>query len=214
MAKPRDDRQKDLLRPALEEIIDLGHPLVRLAREIDWGFLDRRFAGVCTAGSGSAAAADPVGSGAVDPEAHARPVGRGAVRALAGEPVLPVLLRRIELLPPAAVRPLVADALAPAAGRGGAGGAAPGEPVGGAQDRGAGDPRSRAGGGRHHGPAEGDRPSDRRAAVPPGAGEAGRSRTSATMCRCGRAIAGWPSAPRSWSDATPTRTSSSAPGGR
>jgi len=31
MAKPRDDRQKDLLRPALEAIIDLGHPLVRLA---------------------------------------------------------------------------------------------------------------------------------------------------------------------------------------
>ena len=38
-----DDRQKDLLRPALEAIIDLGHPLVRLAGEIDWGFLDRRF---------------------------------------------------------------------------------------------------------------------------------------------------------------------------
>lgn len=52
MAKPRDDRQKDLLRPALEEIIDLGHPLVRLAREIDWGFLDQRFAGVCTPGAG------------------------------------------------------------------------------------------------------------------------------------------------------------------
>jgi IS5 family transposase len=52
MAKPRDNRQKDLLRPALEAIIDLGHPLVRLAREIDWGFLDRRFAGVCTPGGG------------------------------------------------------------------------------------------------------------------------------------------------------------------
>jgi len=52
MAKPRDNRQKDLLRPALEEIIDLGHPLVRLAREIDWGFLDRRFAAVCAAGDG------------------------------------------------------------------------------------------------------------------------------------------------------------------
>ena len=52
MARPRDDRQKDLLRPALEEIIDLGHPLVRLAREIDWGFLDRRFASVCTPGPG------------------------------------------------------------------------------------------------------------------------------------------------------------------
>jgi len=52
MAKPRDDRQKDLLRPALEEIIDLDHPLVRLAREIDWGFLDKRFAGVCPPGAG------------------------------------------------------------------------------------------------------------------------------------------------------------------
>jgi IS5 family transposase len=52
MAKPRDDRQKDLLRPALEAIIDLGHPLVRLARAIDWRFLDKRFAGVCTAGTG------------------------------------------------------------------------------------------------------------------------------------------------------------------
>ena len=50
--RPQDDRQKDLLRPALEEIIDLGHPLVRLAREIDWGFLDRRFASVCAPGPG------------------------------------------------------------------------------------------------------------------------------------------------------------------
>ena len=49
VARPRDDRQKDLLRPALEEIIV---PLVRLAREIDWGFLDRRFASVCTPGPG------------------------------------------------------------------------------------------------------------------------------------------------------------------
>jgi transposase, IS5 family len=52
MAKPRDDRQKDLLRPALEAIIDHGHPLVRLAREIDWGFLDGRFASVCRPGVG------------------------------------------------------------------------------------------------------------------------------------------------------------------
>ena len=52
MAKPRDNRQKDLLRPALEDIIDLAHPLVRLAREIDWAFLDSRFASVCTSGPG------------------------------------------------------------------------------------------------------------------------------------------------------------------
>jgi len=52
VAKPRDDRQKDLLRPALEDIIDLGHPLARLARVIDWGFLDSRFASVCAPGAG------------------------------------------------------------------------------------------------------------------------------------------------------------------
>jgi transposase, IS5 family len=52
MAKPRDNRQKDLLRPALEDIIDLAHPLVRLACEIDWQFLDSRFASVCTSGPG------------------------------------------------------------------------------------------------------------------------------------------------------------------
>ena len=52
VARPREDGQKDLLKPALEEVIDLGHPLVRLARAIDWGFLDRRFAGVCTPGRG------------------------------------------------------------------------------------------------------------------------------------------------------------------
>src|SRR5437660_12045216 len=52
MANPRDNRQKDLLRPALEDIIDLAHPLVRLAREIDWQFLDSRFASVCTSGPG------------------------------------------------------------------------------------------------------------------------------------------------------------------
>jgi IS5 family transposase len=52
MAKPRDHRQKVLLRPALETIIDMGHPLVRLARAVDWQFLDQRFANVCTAGAG------------------------------------------------------------------------------------------------------------------------------------------------------------------
>jgi len=36
MGKHRETCQKDLLRPALEQIIDLGHPL---AREIDWDFL-------------------------------------------------------------------------------------------------------------------------------------------------------------------------------
>lgn len=45
MGRPRDDRQKDLLRPALDQIVDLGHPLVRLAEKIDWTFLDDLGAG-------------------------------------------------------------------------------------------------------------------------------------------------------------------------
>ena len=52
MSKPREDRHKDLFRPPLDEIIDLGHALARLAREIDWDFLDGRFSSVCRAGPG------------------------------------------------------------------------------------------------------------------------------------------------------------------
>ena len=52
MSKPRDNRHRDLFRPSLDEIIDLGHPLVRLARGIDWDFLDRRFSSVCRPGPG------------------------------------------------------------------------------------------------------------------------------------------------------------------
>lgn len=52
MGRPRDDRQQDLLQPALDQIIDMGHPLVRLAREIDWEFLDGRFRTVCRPGPG------------------------------------------------------------------------------------------------------------------------------------------------------------------
>jgi transposase, IS5 family len=52
MSKPRDERQKDLFRPPLDKIIDLGHPLVRLAGEIDWEFLANRFGSVCTPGPG------------------------------------------------------------------------------------------------------------------------------------------------------------------
>jgi transposase, IS5 family len=52
MGTPRDERQKDLFKPALEAIIDLEHPLVRLAERIDWGFLERRFGAVYRPGAG------------------------------------------------------------------------------------------------------------------------------------------------------------------
>ena len=52
MSKPRDDRQKELFRPSLDRIIAMGHPLVRLSREIDCDFLEGRFSAACRSGPG------------------------------------------------------------------------------------------------------------------------------------------------------------------
>jgi transposase, IS5 family len=52
MSTPKDERQKDLFRPALDSIIDLKHPLVLLAQRIDWTFLERRLGGVYKPGPG------------------------------------------------------------------------------------------------------------------------------------------------------------------
>jgi IS5 family transposase len=42
----RDTGQSDLLRSRLDAIIDIGHPLVKLARTIDWSFLEQQFGAV------------------------------------------------------------------------------------------------------------------------------------------------------------------------
>jgi len=52
VSQPRDDRQDDLFRASLEAIINLRHPLVRLAAEINWDFLAKRFSSVCRVGPG------------------------------------------------------------------------------------------------------------------------------------------------------------------
>lgn len=64
MSKPRDERQKALLRPALDQIIDPGHPLARLAQEIDWDFLDSGFSAMCRTGPISLTAEAAGGPGA------------------------------------------------------------------------------------------------------------------------------------------------------
>src|SRR5580704_10797289 len=42
----RDSGQADLLRSRLDAIIDMGHPLVKLTRTIDWSFLEQQFGAV------------------------------------------------------------------------------------------------------------------------------------------------------------------------
>jgi transposase, IS5 family len=44
----RETGQTDLFRARLDQIIDMGHPLVKLARSIDWRFLENSFGVVYT----------------------------------------------------------------------------------------------------------------------------------------------------------------------
>ena len=44
----RDSGQKDLFRARLDQIIDMNHPLAKLARTIDWRFLEERFGAAYT----------------------------------------------------------------------------------------------------------------------------------------------------------------------
>lgn len=53
--KPRERREtgeQDLFRSRLDQIIDMRHPLVRLAQETDWGFLERTFGAAYEDGPG------------------------------------------------------------------------------------------------------------------------------------------------------------------
>ena len=44
----RETGEQDLFRSRLDQIIDLQHALVRLARSIDWRFLEEKFGAVYT----------------------------------------------------------------------------------------------------------------------------------------------------------------------
>src|SRR4051812_27371681 len=87
------------------------------------------------------------------------------LRALPGERLLP-FRRRSEILSPAAVRALVADAVAPPIGRGAAGRVAPGRACRWHTRPAHWQPGPQRGGGRHPGPAEADRVPRRCAALP------------------------------------------------
>lgn len=44
----RDTGEQDLVRWRLDQIIDMDHALAKLARAIDWSFLEREFGAVYT----------------------------------------------------------------------------------------------------------------------------------------------------------------------
>ncbi len=54
--KPRERRetgQSDLFRPRLDRTVDMSHPRVKLAQQIDWPHLEERFGAVYADGPGS-----------------------------------------------------------------------------------------------------------------------------------------------------------------
>ena len=48
----RDSGQNDLFRARLDQIVDMKHPLAKLSRAIDWGFLEKSFGAVYSDGPG------------------------------------------------------------------------------------------------------------------------------------------------------------------
>ena len=48
----RESGEQDLFRARLDQIIDKDHALVRLARTIDWGFLEATFGAIYEDGAG------------------------------------------------------------------------------------------------------------------------------------------------------------------
>src|SRR6266481_8607229 len=53
--RPRERREsgeQDLFRSRLDQVINMDHALAKLARTIDWGFLEAKFGAVYTDGSG------------------------------------------------------------------------------------------------------------------------------------------------------------------
>jgi IS5 family transposase len=56
----------------LDQIIDMNHPLAKLARSVDWRFLEERFGTVYSDGPGQPPLPTPPDGGPGDSEAHAQ----------------------------------------------------------------------------------------------------------------------------------------------
>src|SRR5438128_547048 len=178
--RPRERREtseQDLFRSRLDQIIDIKHALVKLARTIDWRFLEQTFGAVYTDKPGQPPLPTRLMAGLAmlkhtydlsDEVLCDRWVENPYFQYFCGEEFFQ---------PSARVRSLVADALAPAHGRGEASGAAAGEPCGGDPDGSDEAERSVPCDRRHHGAAQGGDVPDRRQASQPrprAAGAAGQ----------------------------------------
>src|SRR5260370_38818469 len=75
MARPRDDRQKDLLQPALDRIIDMGSSAGAVGGADRLGLSRRALRLGVPTGPWSTWLADAAGGGPLHSQAHAQPIG-------------------------------------------------------------------------------------------------------------------------------------------
>src|SRR5262249_30728430 len=125
---------QDLFRSRLDQIIDMKHALVKLARAIDWGFLEQTFGAVYTDKPGQPPLPTRLMAGLAILK-HTYDLSDEALcDPWVEKSVLPVLLRRGGFSTCVGVLPVVADARGPADGAREAQGAAAGELGGGDRD--------------------------------------------------------------------------------
>lgn len=68
----RESGQNDLFKARLDQIVDINRPLMKLARAIDWDFLEKSFGAVYSDGPGQPPLPTKAHGGLGDPEAHGR----------------------------------------------------------------------------------------------------------------------------------------------
>ena len=88
----RESGQKDLFRARLDQIVDMGHPLAKLAGTIDWRFLEERFGAVYSDKPGQPPLPTRLMAGLSILKHTHDLVRRGTVRALSREPLLSAVL--------------------------------------------------------------------------------------------------------------------------
>jgi IS5 family transposase len=89
--RPRERREsgkQDLFRSRLDQIIDMNHALVKLARAIDWRFLEERFGAVYSDTTRQPPLPTRLMTGLAILKHSYDLFRRGFVRSLGGEPVL------------------------------------------------------------------------------------------------------------------------------
>jgi IS5 family transposase len=155
--RPRERREsgeQDLFRSRLDQVINMDHALVKLARTIDWRFLEEKFGAVYADGSGRPPLPTRLMAGLAILKHTYNLSDEVVCEQWIENPYYQYFCRRGVFPAPAAARSLLDDQLAQPHGRGAAAGAATGEPGGRNQNWRDEARRSRPRHRRYHGAAE------------------------------------------------------------